>query len=298
MWTFKKIIALYFAYNIIKLYSFDVLANEPEEIKKTCFNIYNTGHEINIHDAIGLGCKNLVKSFLDNGFDPNFSDRYGRSLLIAAMSGGKHHIDIIKLLLEYGANPNLVEVGDAANTPFARAIFHGNIETVKLMLAYQAEVNKLNIHSMSPLYIAAMSGHTKIVKILLESGSEPNGSGGLNPILAVGNMAILELLISHGVDFRSVGVDGNNALMGASMFGNSDVVNFLYKAGLDVNSVDNKNYTPLMYAILGNKYDNVVTLVLLGADVKMKNELGQNSLEIAESRNSDKIADYLKSLDN
>ena len=56
-------------------------------------------------DAVRNGDIENVKLLLDNGIDINIRDRFGGTALNLASSGD--HTDIVRLLLDRGANPNI-----------------------------------------------------------------------------------------------------------------------------------------------------------------------------------------------
>ena len=79
--------------------------------------------------------------FLNAGADPNMEDLekgYGVSPLRGASSNG--HKDVVRLLLDYGAKPNLAS-GD---------------------------------HGLTALHIAVLHGHNDVVELLLDGGADPN----------------------------------------------------------------------------------------------------------------------------
>ena len=81
---------------------------------------------------------------------------------------------VVELLLVRGANKEHRNVSDY--TPLSLAASGGYVNIIKLLLNHGAEINsrtgsKLGI---SPLMLAAMNGHTNAVKLLLDMGSDIN----------------------------------------------------------------------------------------------------------------------------
>lgn len=82
---------------------------------------------------------------------------------------------VVELLLKRGANKEHRNVSDY--TPLSLAASGGFVNIIKLLLQSGAEINsrtgsKLGI---SPLMLAAMNGNTAAVKLLLDMGSDING---------------------------------------------------------------------------------------------------------------------------
>ncbi|XP_063674826.1 serine/threonine-protein kinase TNNI3K-like isoform X3 [Bolinopsis microptera] len=74
-------------------------------------------------------------------------------------------------MLESGENPN--QYSEDGFTPICLAAFWGKSDIVKALLNFGADVNLANIGSrMTPLHAAAFQGHGKIAHLLLEAGSE------------------------------------------------------------------------------------------------------------------------------
>jgi ankyrin repeat protein len=114
-----------------------------------------------------------VEKLLDSpGVDLNIkSSRLGQNPLSSAAS--LNRVEIVKLLLNHGANPN---IADSENdTPLMAACHHGNIEIVSMLLAAGADVNAAETrYGYTPLASAVQKGHIGIVRILLDKGADPS----------------------------------------------------------------------------------------------------------------------------
>ncbi|KIX08084.1 uncharacterized protein Z518_02739 [Rhinocladiella mackenziei CBS 650.93] len=75
------------------------------------------------------------------------------------------HADVVDLLLEEGANPDLASLRDGY-TPLHLAAEKGHTETVKSLIRL-AFFNVIDDLGRTPLHLAAEKGHTEIVKTLL-----------------------------------------------------------------------------------------------------------------------------------
>jgi hypothetical protein len=95
--------------------------------------------------------------------------RCGTALQRAAK---QRDIEMVRLLLEKGANPNLQD-GEYGN-PLQEASVAGDLELVKLLVEHKAKVNLHGGRYESPLIAAARADDVKIVHFLLESGADIN----------------------------------------------------------------------------------------------------------------------------
>ncbi len=95
-------------------------------------------------------------------FDINRQDWYGMTALHWAAAQG--HAEIVKLLLDYGANINLRN--REGNTPLHLAARNGNLSTVKLLLARGANATIVNRDGQTPLALARQYYHPSVVTFL------------------------------------------------------------------------------------------------------------------------------------
>lgn len=107
--------------------------------------------------------------------NPNARDKAyvgdNRGPLHMAVSFGSR--DLVKLLLDFGANPNL---GNRSNeTPLHFAAERGYTDIVQLLLEHGAMKDSLTKHThMTPLLAAAENGHAEIVSLLIKKGAQVN----------------------------------------------------------------------------------------------------------------------------
>jgi len=68
---------------------------------------------------------------------------------------------------------NLTEISTYLSSPLHVAICKGDVESVRKIIEYGADVNKI-IRNMTPLMLAARYNYVEIVKILLAKGALPS----------------------------------------------------------------------------------------------------------------------------
>jgi ankyrin repeat protein len=108
------------------------------------------------------------------------------SPLLAATSYGSG--EIVSLLLEHGANPNVQNVTD--ETPLYRAVSFGKVEVTRLLLESGADPNVHEWHrGFTPLHEAAESNEPELIRLLVAHGARLDGhdKDGRTPLnIAVG----------------------------------------------------------------------------------------------------------------
>lgn len=69
------------------------------------------------------------------------------------------------LLLEYGADPNVADPG-TGSTPLHDAARTGFMDTVQLLIRFNADPNATDHYNLRPLDVARQTGHVDVVEFL------------------------------------------------------------------------------------------------------------------------------------
>ena len=113
--------------------------------------------------AIDQGNIELVKILLEAGADPNAKTQSGQVPVIQALDNP----EIFKLLIKYKAN---LDVTDSyGNTPLVNAVQNNNIEMVKALIEAGADKNKADQAGTTPLELAKRNFYSDIEKLLADS---------------------------------------------------------------------------------------------------------------------------------
>jgi uncharacterized protein len=130
----------------------------------------------------------LINAFGNDGFP---------ALGLAAYFG---HEEVVKLLLQLGADPNLPAKNSIKVVPLHAAVSAKHLAIAKLLLDHFADVNAKQQKDFTPLHGAAHNGDMEMVTLLLKFGADKNAvtSEGKTPLdLALEmNHASLEKLLS------------------------------------------------------------------------------------------------------
>jgi ankyrin-1 len=126
----------------------------------------------------------LAKTLISHNALVDARGNNGRTPLHCAVY--KNATQIVRLLLENNANPNLQENTDG-QTPLHLAVDERNFETLGLLFEYSANPNICDIDGWTPLYLSLIGGDAdpKVSLFLLEHGADPNiqeSNSGLTPL--------------------------------------------------------------------------------------------------------------------
>jgi len=232
-----------------------------------------------LHLAVDNGSEEIVKLLLSHGAYVNsvcdYSFGEGHTVWLGVketstslegctplcLAVRKGHEEVVKLLLESGANVNAQD--ETGEPPIFHAVQNVDLKITKLLLT-----NKANIKNNPELLnIAVLNGCREIVEVLLEHGADVNttdecgrmalhftGSYKTREFDAVGlsrdpditvKREIAKLLLSRGANVNTQTENGATTLHVASGTGYVKVVEALLQYNANINSKNITDITPL-----------------------------------------------------
>lgn len=126
--------------------------------------------EINIFEASALGKLDIVKEALDQNpqLINSFSEDGFTSLSISSYFGNE---DITHLLLLNGADPNIPLNNGYTIYPIHSAVAANYSMIAKMLLEAGADINVVQMSGATPLHSAAFNGNIELLIVLLEAGA-------------------------------------------------------------------------------------------------------------------------------
>ena len=119
-------------------------------------------------DAMHLGA---VQVLIEYHADINSQDSGGETPLSWVLSMKENLVDMVRLLLELGADPNIRT--HSHTTPLHRASYRGLVEAARLLLSHGAKVDEKDGSGRTPLQVAASKRRDEMTKLLVEHGAVP-----------------------------------------------------------------------------------------------------------------------------
>lgn len=150
------------------------IATTPQEVLD---HLRTRGAYVDINTAASTGDLERVRELLDS--DPSLANRVSEYVTYYIGSGApmrnaaaRGHIEIVRLLLDRGADPNLPEEGIAPlGHALYSAVYHGHYEIAKLLLEKGAYPNPPVESSADALSIAKLNKDEKMAELLCSYGA-------------------------------------------------------------------------------------------------------------------------------
>ena len=196
----------------------------------------------------------LASALILEGVDVNAPNVKGRTPLMETSQNQHEHIELVQLLLKYGANVNArTELGDTA---LMSAAYRGKLETVRVLLDHRADPYAQDQYAEdTALTWASRGGHSRVVEHLLDRGVSISSHSAVQALQTASfhrQHETVQILLARGVDVdaerhHSRTVDGvvvpsvlTTALLQVpENYGNgtnNDIADLLLEYGADVNA--------------------------------------------------------------
>lgn len=279
--------------------------------KPAIFNlILQYGGDVNQNDgkllreAAACGDSVRVKMLLDAGANANIRDQQGITPLLAAAhskrtSDASDVAEVINLLLDAGADPNVTEYG---LTPLDYARHHLSFfctQALERLEKVTKPVNPIERTSFENFMKLLVYGTEQEIEEAIKAGADVNardkkGNTPMRQILMCrSTVDFLQILLAAGADINEKGGEANESLLMMALSywpdpsPNSlpegaecdyDIIKFLIESGADVNARDDNGRTALMVAALRRDPEVVRLLLEAGADVNVRDKNGRTAL--------------------
>lgn len=176
-----------------------------------------------------------TRLLVEHGADVNAkSDDIRTPLMIAARRTGGS--EVVKFLLEHGANPNPNARAEAESSPLIDALTAGDSATVELLIAHGADVKAAG---QTGLTMAVSSNCSKCIEIVASQITDKSVfTGSLQDTAVFASVSTVRMLLDRGANANAYDVTGRTPLMYAAVADTLpvDVVKALIEHDADVNA--------------------------------------------------------------
>ena len=230
----------------------------------------------------------LIRVLLEAGANPNTQDKTGNMPLMEAIAVGS--VDVVAILLDAGSSPNIPN--NAGFNAVNQCAQYGHVEILDLLVRAGGQLVSDDMFT-SALHSAAFWDEAEILRVMLTKYKVPvNTLSKINtlpvhPAIRKGHSSCLRVLIEEGanISFKSP-LTGDTLLHLAVRENQREAVRLLVKARLNQDEFDNENLTPLMLAVQLNRHDLIPILFAAGASLEKRDMEGNTPLHIAATHSS------------
>ncbi len=258
---------------------------------------YSRALELMGADTLLQACKNnqkrSVQVILQRGdIDINERDEECNTPLIYACKNNA--LDIVKMLLDNGADPN---IGDRKNDmPLHFSAALGTLPIINLLVKAGADVNCADNNGYTPLMFMAKNARTAAVLSFLKNPAVDvcmkDNTGRTAVVYAIAakqQQLVKELLSLMGTDTDDTDMEGFTMLHYACQFGQIEIVRLLLERSKEqnrnsINKASDTGDTPLMMAVRNANLVLAKVLLSAGAAADCANRDGVTALHLAAAK--------------
>jgi len=237
---------------------------------------------------------NIINAFIKYAKNVDLQLTNSKTLLLIAIEND--NIEIVKLLLEKGANINLVTT---FGTPLMYCIQNNKLEIFKLLLEEKPDLNIQDINGNTALhYTCKKPIFNDILKCLLEKNpdlniQDINGNTALHHASELKWGKTFMILLEMNPDLNKQNLNGETVLHILIKNLNYSKIKLLLGKKPDLNIQDLNGDTALLIAVKKNDIPIINLLLNECADINIKNNNGITALEYAVDKNYTKIIELL-----
>jgi hypothetical protein len=121
-----------------------------------------------LHYAALYGLRDVAEFLIiEHSQDVNARSSF-RNMTPLSVASDEGHPDVVRLLLEHGADPNVRD--DSHDTLLHGVSQRGHVEIARMLLKYGADANSRDHLNRTPLHLASREGHVDVAQVLLDHG--------------------------------------------------------------------------------------------------------------------------------
>ncbi len=248
-----------------------------------------------------------IRKMLERGWDldKSINDELHTPLCYAIET---RRLSLVWTLLEAGAGIHATS-GWGERTPLHYAVedcvalpvpglkpHEPKLDVIKTLLDRGADSNYGDIGDMSPLHLACIDCHPKVIPLLVQYGGDPNEFCGndmrpLQVAASYGNPNILRALFENGAKIDTFEDDERRPIVEVMLLGkrftweqSMECIDVLIENGEDLNWNKWRETTPFMYSAALDQIPLARHLLKRNADVRYRNSYGESALALSVKR--------------
>lgn len=201
------------------------------------------------------------------------------------------NIEILQLLLNFNANPNIPFYDKCDNCtiqPIHYALKNDNLKAVQTLLNVNVNITIKSQFGHSVFWFSRLGNKYKKIKMLLKTGTNINtfnydGRSILCDLINENdsNIYFIKLLLDAKININIPNYCGQTAMWTAVINNNIDIVKMFVEAGINVNHVDDEGRAVIWTAVEQNNINIVKMLVMAGTNLNITDNNDLNIIDYA-----------------
>lgn len=266
------------------------------EKQKVSPDIRDKNNMTPLHCAAGSGNLSAVEYLIASG--ANINARESSGLIPIHFAAYQGHTHIVKFFIEkYSIDKDVQGVRN--RTSLHLAAFNGKLDTVTYLIAQKADLYALDLDGVMPIHLAAINGHTHVLKHLISKslvnkniGSQ-EGKTPLHYAAQNGHLQAVKFLIQQKANINARDIHGTLPIHIAAINGHIDILTFFIgNMHIQPDALGFENLTPLHYASHNGHLTSVQYLIKQKANAKACNDNGLMSIHVAAINGHTHILKY------
>lgn len=193
----------------------------------------------------------LIQAIIDSRRDKNLDARSWDNNTSASIAATFGHVDTMRILIKANANLNIAN--NKGHTPLWFAAQHGHSDAVQLLIKSKVDCDQVSGKSSTAVYAAAKNGHVSVLKVLIKSKADLNKANKdeQTPLMIAalkGYADAIKILIAANADLYATTDNGATAIYNAAENGHTQVMQLLINAKADLETPLEDGTTPLHIA--------------------------------------------------
>ena len=233
-------------------------------------------------NALQSGSTEVVKFLLEKGAIPKIE-------VLQSLCMDKDRPELVKILLDHGADPNAVTSGTPPPLHMA-CRGQGLLETARVLIEHNAAYEARWDDGFRPLHYAVESGNLQLVSLLLDVGADPAATTTKDGFTALHRacyskttpLSIIQRLVAGNADVNTPSQPGFTALHFACHVSRKDVVAFLLESNANIQCQGGDSYYTPLHLLSKREDDDMLNfLIEKGADLTACDGNGDTALHWA-----------------
>lgn len=240
---------------------------------------------------INKAIRNMKKLPAYDRFIPRFSNWH--PIYEAAFAGD---VARVKTFLEEGFDPNSPRPDDGFDLGVIAMENEFDETFLSELIKHGLDTNQtLNRFGERLIHRAIKRNHIGKVRLLVENGADPNPNPTsrreIPPMMMAafsGNIPMADLLMDYGAEIAVLDKNKRNVLHSAAESNHPDFIDFAFKLGVDIEQRDEFEETPIFHAAKSDSIEALLKLLELGAQQSVFNKFNESPFDRTPQKNDSK----------